>query len=249
MMKRTTVNLLVDALAALSMLGMLATGYVLRFPLPPGTNKELSLWGLTRHQWGAVHFWLSLGLLAAVGLHLFLHWAWVVSTVGRRLHLPTSPGGHHLLAGVLTSLVLVVCLGLFAWAAHTGVREITGPLDDACVPTGPVRPADTSPPPAEQQSKVVFWKDVYPIFERSCLSCHGPRRQKGSFRVDRREDFLRQEGGPLVVPGKSADSPLLAILSGTNPEIALPDRHRLPERDVAVVRAWIDSGASWPEKR
>jgi hypothetical protein len=112
-----------------------------------------------------------------------------------------------------------------------------------------VRPADTSPPPAEQQSKVVFWKDVYPIFERSCLSCHGPRRQKGSFRVDRREDFLRQEGGPLVVPGKSADSPLLAILSGTNPEIALPDRHRLPERDVAVVRAWIDSGASWPEKR
>lgn len=51
-MKRTTVNLLVDLLAATFFVGMMATGYVLWFPLPAGSNKSLSLWGLTRHEWG-----------------------------------------------------------------------------------------------------------------------------------------------------------------------------------------------------
>ena len=101
-MKRTALNLLIDALAALFFLGMIATGYVLRFPLPPGTNKSLSLWGLSRHQWGGVHFWISLGLLAVLLIHLALHWQWVVTVVGRQLHLVTNPQGRHLRSGVIT---------------------------------------------------------------------------------------------------------------------------------------------------
>ena len=65
-MKRFLDNLFVDLLSAALMVGMAATGYILRFPLPPGTNKSLSLWGLTRHQWGAVHTWIGYGLAAAV---------------------------------------------------------------------------------------------------------------------------------------------------------------------------------------
>src|SRR5579875_927178 len=98
-MKRTALNLLIDALAAICFLGMIATGYVLRFPLPPGTNKSLSLWGLSRHQWGGVHFWISLGLLAVLLTHLALHWQWVVTVVGRQLRLATNPQGRHLRSG------------------------------------------------------------------------------------------------------------------------------------------------------
>jgi hypothetical protein len=44
-MKRIFDNLVVDLVAAVLMVAMMATGYILRFPLPPGTNNSLSLWG------------------------------------------------------------------------------------------------------------------------------------------------------------------------------------------------------------
>ena len=43
-MNRTFRNLIVDLAAAFLFLGMMATGYILRFPLPPGTNKVMTLW-------------------------------------------------------------------------------------------------------------------------------------------------------------------------------------------------------------
>jgi len=55
-MNRTIANVIIDLAAALLFVGMIATGYILRFPLPPGSNRVLSLWGLTRHQWGGIHY-------------------------------------------------------------------------------------------------------------------------------------------------------------------------------------------------
>jgi hypothetical protein len=86
-MNRTLLNILVDLAVGLLFLGMIATGYLLRFPLPPGSNKTHSLWGLTRHQWGDVHFWISLGLVLMLVVHLVLHWNWVVTVIGKRCHL------------------------------------------------------------------------------------------------------------------------------------------------------------------
>jgi len=45
-MNRTIANIIIDIIAAFLFLGMIATGYLLRFPLPPGSNKTLSLWGI-----------------------------------------------------------------------------------------------------------------------------------------------------------------------------------------------------------
>src|SRR5215213_4088835 len=49
--------------------------------------------------------------------------------------------------------------------------------------------ASTLPPPS--QVKVDFARDIQPIFERSCLSCHGPQRPKSGFRLDSRESALK----------------------------------------------------------
>jgi hypothetical protein len=37
-MNRTIANVIIDLAAALLFLGMIGTGYVLRFPMPPGTK-------------------------------------------------------------------------------------------------------------------------------------------------------------------------------------------------------------------
>src|SRR5688572_18477064 len=94
-MKRTSLNLLIDVLAALFFLGMIATGYVLHYPLPPGTNKSLSLWGLTRHQWGEVHTWISLALLSSLVIHVALHWPWIVGMVRRQFGWTAIPPARH----------------------------------------------------------------------------------------------------------------------------------------------------------
>ena len=250
-MKRILDNLHIDLIAAALMVAMVATGYILRFPLPPGTNKSASLWGLTRHEWGTVHFWISIGLLVLVVVHVCLHWQWIVVTVKRRLSGKASPSKSPLVSGLLTAFFLAAILSLFGWAAHSGVRAITEPIEGVCPPEeapnelASVDSGEASP--ITDLGTVTFWRDVYPIFEKSCLSCHGPRKQLGGFRVDRKEDFF--EGiTPFVVPGNSEDSPLIAILSGERKDMARADVHRLPKEELAIVTAWIDEGAEWPDR-
>jgi Domain of unknown function (DUF4405)/Planctomycete cytochrome C len=255
-MNRTGLNFVVDLTAAVLFLGMAATGYVLWFVLPPGTQKELSLWGVTRHGWGTVHAWLSFGLLGTVLFHVCLHWLWVVSVVRKRLHLAGSPQGSLWRSGLTTAVLLAVVCALFAWVVQTGVRPVTDPEALGVCPSsigGENREAEPAyvpgPSTAVSRPSIAFWNDVYPVLEKSCLSCHGPSRARGNFRVDRREDYFGSAGKEaLVVPGESGRSALIPLVSGQRNDVPRPEVHRLPETDVAVLRAWIDTGAEWSER-
>jgi hypothetical protein len=256
-MNRTALNLAVDLAVAALFLALIATGFILGFALPPGSNKSLCLWGLSRHKLGNIHLWMSFAFLGVVLLHVCLHWSWVHAVVSKYLGLKGSPRAPLLRSGLAAFLLLAVAAGLFAWFVRASVREITDPsafdiCPDQTQPGGgptdgaPVRPASLV---KEGRSPVAFWKDVYPVLQRKCLPCHGPNRQKGGFRVDRREDFLGNGGSvQQVVPGDSGRSALIAIVSGRRTDIARADAHKLPEREVNLLRAWIDAGAVWPEK-
>jgi hypothetical protein len=253
-MKRIVDNLHIDVIAAGLMVGLITTGYVLRFPLPPGSNKSLVLWGLTRHEWGDIHFWIGAGLLAVVLLHVCLHWQWVHISVKRLFSQAKARGTRSLASGLTTLVGFVLIFALFAWAAQNGVKPMEDRPDGVC-PTSKNDVAEN--PPGERgntlenfsnvaQTQFTFRKDVYPIFERACVSCHGPKTQRANFRIDRKDDFARESGGtPLVVPGESAQSSLVSIASGLRKDIARPDVHRLPADQVAVLKAWIDAGARW----
>jgi hypothetical protein len=250
-LKRTAVNLSIDLLAAISFIGMIATGYILFFALPPGTNRSLSLWGLTRHQWGQIHSWVSVGLLVVLLAHLALHWQWVVATVAQRFGLARNPQSHHLGSGVITLVVVITVLTLFAWIAEISVRERSDP---PYPPASPLKPdktdsKGTASRPDGARIRIDFWKDVFPIFESSCIRCHGPDRARGNFRVDRRDDYFGASGrAALVTPGNSAQSPLIAIVRGERVDMAMAADHKLLEREVDLLKAWIDAGAEWPEQ-
>jgi mono/diheme cytochrome c family protein len=256
-MNRTTINLAVDLAIAALFLALIGTGFILGFALPPGTNKALCLWGLSRHQFGDIHLWISLSFLGFVVLHVSLHWQWVVAVVGKHTGRKVSPQGNLLRSGLATFLLLAVAVGVFSLVSRASVRRITDSdkfdvCPDSASPAGgvmselPARPDDSmegSRPPA------AFWKDIYPVLQKNCLSCHGPQRQRGGFRVDRRQDFFGQGGREQqIVPGDSGRSPLIAIVSGLRTDMARADAHQLPEREVNLLRAWIDAGAAWPDK-
>ncbi|MDP6447325.1 MAG: DUF1549 domain-containing protein, partial [Pirellulaceae bacterium] len=93
-----------------------------------------------------------------------------------------------------------------------------------------------------------FDQQVKPVLEKHCLECHGPAKQESSFRIDVRRMFL--EGGdlgePLVVPGNSSKSPLLAIVSGRGDLKMPPEGDPLGAADVEILKRWIDDGLKMP---
>ncbi|MEX1027680.1 MAG: DUF4405 domain-containing protein [Candidatus Paceibacterota bacterium] len=249
-MKRAPLNLLIDGIAAVLFVGMLATAYVIRYVLPPGTHRVLSLWGMHRHQWGEIHFWLSVGLIVVLLVHLSLHWNWVVTMVKRHVAGDKAPATHLFRAGLATVLVLVTGLVVFAWQAHLNVQPIaeSEPVDGT-LPAEEFPNPLTATPREKLGNQVPFWKEVYPIFTRSCVGCHGPGKQLGGFRVDQPEDFFGKAGHkPLVVPGNSAASPLIEIVSGARPDMGMAAKHRLPNEEIDLLKGWIDAGADWPPK-
>ena len=104
------------------------------------------------------------------------------------------------------------------------------------------------PPPANV--KIVFDRDIRPIFEDSCLRCHVPPKPKSHFRLDNREQALG--GGDNntndIVPGDSRESLLIAYVAGQVPEMQMPPAGRgnpLTPQQISLLRAWIDQGANW----
>ncbi len=94
-----------------------------------------------------------------------------------------------------------------------------------------------------------FEKEVRPLFEENCFKCHGPEKQKGGLRLDRKADLLSggDSGEPAIAPGKSAESQLIARIKSSNPDDLMPPKgDRLKPEQIATIQRWIDDGAHWP---
>ena len=127
----------------------------------------------------------------------------------------------------------VICVGLAAASMH--VFSATAPPQQAGVL-----------PPATK-NRVIFDRDIRPIFEASCVKCHGRGRDKGGFQLDTRQTILRGgDSGPAVSPGKSQDSLLITLVAGLDPENIMPKKgSRLTPNQIGLLRAWIDQDLPW----
>ncbi len=101
------------------------------------------------------------------------------------------------------------------------------------------------PPPAPE--RVDFARDIKPIFEASCIKCHGRGKAKGGFKLDTRETFLKGgDSGPVAEAGLSAESYLIELVSGLDPDNVMPAKgSKLTTNQVGLLRAWIDQGLAW----
>ncbi len=102
---------------------------------------------------------------------------------------------------------------------------------------------------AATAATVDFSRDIFPIFQRSCLECHGPEKQKADLRLDKRESALGRTTDPVIVPGKGAASELVRRISlPPGDEDVMPNRGtRLSAAEIERIRLWIDQGAAWPD--
>ena len=103
------------------------------------------------------------------------------------------------------------------------------------------------PPPAT--NTISFDRDIRPVFEQSCIRCHGPEKPKSRFRLDSRESALKGgEQGVAIKPGQSAESPLIHYVAGLVEDMEMPPTGKgdpLTHGQIGLLRAWIDQGAPW----
>src|SRR5204863_9472166 len=91
--------------------------------------------------------------------------------------------------------------------------------------------------------------DIKPILEASCVKCHGRGKEKGGFKLDTRVTLLKGgDSGPAVIAGHSAESTLIELVSGLDPDNVMPVKgSKLTPAQVGLMRAWIDQGLPWDE--
>lgn len=115
---------------------------------------------------------------------------------------------------------------------------------------------DLSKLPPSAERKVDFIKEIKPLFEQSCFGCHGAKpRAKSKYFMNHREGTI--QGGSskeaAIVVGKSAESPLVHFVSDLIEDLEMPpidkrDKYpMLTKKQIGLIRAWIDQGASWPK--
>ncbi|MBX3733363.1 MAG: SUMF1/EgtB/PvdO family nonheme iron enzyme [Verrucomicrobiae bacterium] len=100
----------------------------------------------------------------------------------------------------------------------------------------------------QQREKVDFVRQVKPLLEMSCVSCHKEGNAKGKLRLDDREAALTS---PHLVPGDALASAVYTttILPADHDDLMPPAKKGgpLPVSRTDLLRDWIDQGAYWPE--
>jgi hypothetical protein len=97
---------------------------------------------------------------------------------------------------------------------------------------------------------VDYLRDVKPVLTARCYACHGGLQQKSELRLDTAK-LIREGGssGAALVPGKSGESLLIARVTAAGGKRRMPpgsEGEGLSEKQVALLRAWIDQGANGP---
>jgi hypothetical protein len=140
-------------------------------------------------------------------------------------------------ASTLSRARLLAPLGILAVTALALLRNGTAPAAEA---PRPARPA------------VDFNRQVLPLLSENCFACHGPdeKQRKARLRLDTREGAFGKlrGGGFAVVPGKPAESELVARITSEEPTEVMPPPKtgkKLTPEQVTLLRRWIDQGAPW----
>ena len=103
---------------------------------------------------------------------------------------------------------------------------------------------------ASAAEPVDFGRDIDPLLRKRCHSCHGALTQMSGLRLDDKASALKGgNSGPVLVPGKSAESRLIRLVAGLEGiKVMPPAGPRLSPDEIGLLRAWIDQGAKWPDR-
>lgn len=116
-MNKSKINLVIDGLLLICIAGIGGIGILMRYVLVPGymrweiygQNVNLFFWGLDRHEWGKIHFIISLAFLFLCMLHIILHWRMIIG-----IYFKLIP--HRIARWVIALMLIMVTIILLGFA-------------------------------------------------------------------------------------------------------------------------------------
>lgn len=101
---------------------------------------------------------------------------------------------------------------------------------------------------ARAATAISFANEIAPVLQQKCVTCHGPEKQKGGYRLDSFE-WLRkagESGEPPITDGQVAESQLLKLVTTADEDERMPQKDDpLPADFIEKVRRWIAEGAKF----
>lgn len=100
-------------------------------------------------------------------------------------------------------------------------------------------------------AEVDFAKDVAPILETNCVSCHSGDEPAGDYLLTTKEDAFESGSGGAILPESPEDSMFytMTVLARTDEQLMPPLRSGGPlsKSQTETLKNWITEGAKWPE--
>ncbi len=102
---------------------------------------------------------------------------------------------------------------------------------------------------AAAQKPIDFSHDIVPLLKTHCVKCHAGDSKKGGFSFNTRGELLEgSENGPVVEPGKPADSRFIEVVVSTvEGERMPPEGERLTAKEVELLKRWVEQGVPWED--
>jgi hypothetical protein len=104
-------------------------------------------------------------------------------------------------------------------------------------------------PAALAAAPIDFGREIEPVLERNCYECHSHAsgKSKGGLVLDSRGGWMAGgEHGSVIEPGRPENSRLITALSHRDSDLRMPPKKRLDEAEIALLTAWVKSGAPDP---
>jgi len=100
---------------------------------------------------------------------------------------------------------------------------------------------------ATAEDTVDFNRQIRPILADKCFQCHGPDEEtlKAKLRLDQRESAT---GAGAIVPGRSAESEVIARILVSDPDEVMPPpkvKKPVTKEEAELLQKWIDEGAEY----
>jgi hypothetical protein len=206
-------------LAFLATLGSLTLGYLLAY----GSGEAGST--VTLHMWGGIT--LAIGTLLCILARPY----WSAHSLPYAYPL--------LLTGTLLTLT---------WTAHEGGSITHGSNYLTQYMPAPLKRFTPGSANNTWNATSFYAKQVHPILDANCVSCHGESKTSGGLRLDSYAQLMHGgTDGPAIVPSNPDKSLLLTrVTLPTSHKLFMPAEGKPPLKaeEIALIRAWIQQGAS-----
>lgn len=114
--------------------------------------------------------------------------------------------------------------------------------------TTPAATPATTPAAPKTEREKIYAEKIAPIMEKSCVSCHGPKKAKGHFKADSLAALVKggEDEGAGITWGKAKDSSVYTLAAkDRSDKMAMPpkksDKPALTAAELETLKNWIET--------